>query len=180
MKQALYGLGQSPRAWYHRIDVALLNRCLERSQADPNLYLLQNQGDILLLILYVDNLYVKGSHPQLIDDLALALMKEFAMTNQGTISKYLGVSFVHTLGGLLLHQDPYALFILAVFSFDDCRPSFIPLNEGLQLRRNTGTLAVDTTIYKRLVRKLLYHSYHYLKRYPSFCIFYENGEQSKL
>lgn len=211
LKRALYGLRQSPRAWYHRIDVALHDKGLHRSQADSNLYILEHHGEIVLLILYVDDLYLTGSHPQLIHDLATSFMAEFAMTDLGAISKYLGVHFVHTSGGLLLHQEPYALSILAEFSFLDCRPSFIPLNEGLQLRRDTGTPPVDATMYKRLVGKLLYLTrtrpdisfatnqasrymhepqelhlavvkgiLRYLKRYPSYGIYYVNGEDTTL
>lgn len=131
LKRALYGLRQSPRALYHRIDVALQNMGLVRSRADPNLYLLQNQGDILLLILYVNDLCLIGNHPQLIHDLATALMEEFSMTDLITISKYLGVHFVHTSEGLLLHQAPFALYILDEFCYHDCRPTFIPLNESI-------------------------------------------------
>ncbi|OAE31234.1 hypothetical protein AXG93_3050s1000 [Marchantia polymorpha subsp. ruderalis] len=153
----------------------------------------------------------KWSNSRMIEALATSLMEDFAMTDLGLITKYLGVNFVLHPHGLLLHQESYTLSILEEFSFLDCRPSFIPLNEGVQLRREIGTSPVDSTLYKRLVGKLLYlirtrpdiafatnqasrymheaQELHlavvkgilrYLKRYPSYGIFYDNGEDDNL
>ena len=46
MKKALYGLKQAPRAWY--------------GHADSNLYYKVVEGDTLILVLYVDDLFLTG------------------------------------------------------------------------------------------------------------------------
>lgn len=95
----------------------------------------------------------------MIDTLATSLMKEFAMTNLGLITKYLSVNFVRQPCGLLLRQESYTLSIIDEFSFLECQPRFIPLNEGVQLWRKTMTPPVDSMLYKHLVGKLLYLSH---------------------
>ena len=63
MKKALYGLKQAPRAWYSRIDSSLLSIGFRKSEADPNLYYIVFGGVLLILLLYVDDLFItRGEH----------------------------------------------------------------------------------------------------------------------
>ena len=59
MKKALYGLKQAPRAWYARIDSYLMKLGLIRSEADPNLYFKVEDDKPLILVLYVDDLFLQ-------------------------------------------------------------------------------------------------------------------------
>ena len=45
MKNSLYGLKQSPRAWYSRIDSYLINNGFNRSKNEPTLYVKTKQGE---------------------------------------------------------------------------------------------------------------------------------------
>jgi hypothetical protein len=58
LKKALYGLKQAPRAWYSRIDGYLLGMGFTKSEADPNLYYILVGDDPLILVLYVDDLFL--------------------------------------------------------------------------------------------------------------------------
>jgi hypothetical protein len=60
LKKALYGLKQAPRAWYARIDSYLMSLGFTKSDADPNLYYKVENGCPLILILYVDDLFLTG------------------------------------------------------------------------------------------------------------------------
>jgi hypothetical protein len=57
LKKALYGLKQAPRAWYSRIDGYLMVLNFSKSDVDPNLYYKVVDGDSLILVLYVDDLF---------------------------------------------------------------------------------------------------------------------------
>lgn len=61
LKKALYGLKQTPRAWCGRIDSDLQQLGFIKSDADPNLYSLLVEGELLILVLYVDDLFLIGS-----------------------------------------------------------------------------------------------------------------------
>jgi hypothetical protein len=56
-----YGLKQAPRTWYSRIDTYLLQMGFEKSDVDPNLYYIIRGEDTLILILYVDDLFITGA-----------------------------------------------------------------------------------------------------------------------
>jgi hypothetical protein len=60
-KKALYGLKKAPRAWYSRIDGYLQNMGFTKSEADPNLYFILIGEDPLILVLYVDDLFLTGA-----------------------------------------------------------------------------------------------------------------------
>jgi len=61
LKRALYGLKQVPRAWYEHIDRYLQGMGFVKSEVDANLYYLVVGDDVLILVLYVDGLFLTCS-----------------------------------------------------------------------------------------------------------------------
>ena len=64
--KALYGLKQAPRAWYIKIDKYLSDQGFKRSSSDSNLYITTTNSDIIILVIYVDDLIIIGSLASLI------------------------------------------------------------------------------------------------------------------
>ena len=62
LKKALYELKQAPRAWYQRINTFFASIGLQRSPSDANLYMFSKGGLQMVVILYVDELIIMGSH----------------------------------------------------------------------------------------------------------------------
>ena len=60
LKKALYSLKQASRAWYSRINSHLLSIGFQKSEADRNLYYIVVGGVSLILLLYVDDLFITG------------------------------------------------------------------------------------------------------------------------
>jgi hypothetical protein len=58
LKKALYGLKQAPREWYSRIDGSLESMGFTKSEADSDLYNIFVQTNLLILVLYVDDLFM--------------------------------------------------------------------------------------------------------------------------
>ena len=67
LKKALYGLKQAPRAWYGRIDSFLTSMGFTKSKADPNLYLKVVEDEPVILLLYVDDLFLTGNEKQIME-----------------------------------------------------------------------------------------------------------------
>ena len=93
LNRSLYGLKQSPYAWYNRIDAALRRIGLRCSTSDPNMYYMHQDGETLILMLYVDDLFITGSNDKLIAWLKRFLHTEFDMTDLGKVQRYLGILF---------------------------------------------------------------------------------------
>ena len=67
LKKALYGLKQAPRAWYERIDSFLSTMGFTKSKADPNLYLKVVEDELVILLLYLDDLSLTGNEKQVME-----------------------------------------------------------------------------------------------------------------
>jgi hypothetical protein len=60
LKKDLYGLKQDPRAWYGRIDGFLTSLVFTKSKVDSNLYFKVMNDEPVILLLYVDDLFLTG------------------------------------------------------------------------------------------------------------------------
>jgi hypothetical protein len=60
LKKSLYGLKQAPRAWYGHIDSFLMRLGFTKSKADSNLYFKIMKDELVILLLYVDDLFLTG------------------------------------------------------------------------------------------------------------------------
>jgi hypothetical protein len=90
LKKALYGLKQAPKAWYARIDGYLMSLGFTKSEANPNLYYKVEDGCPLILVLYVDDLFLKGNK-NLVDGCKRELASEFEMKDLGLMHYFLGL-----------------------------------------------------------------------------------------
>eukprot|EP00253_Pinus_taeda_P014274 PITA_14274 len=63
LTKSLYELKQAPRAWYERINSYLMKLGFIRSEVDPNLYFKVEDGKLLILVLYVDDLFLTDADP---------------------------------------------------------------------------------------------------------------------
>ena len=73
LKKALYGLKQAPRTWYDRIDSFLSSLGFTKSKADSNLHYKVEDGNPVMLLLYVDDLFVTGMDGLITESLLLSL-----------------------------------------------------------------------------------------------------------
>ena len=101
LKKALYGLKQGPRAWYLRIDAYLQQLGFEKSEVDPNLYFIVVGEDPLILLLYVDDLFIIGAK-RLISSYKESLASEFEMTDIGLMHYFLGLEVWQEPGHIFL------------------------------------------------------------------------------
>jgi hypothetical protein len=90
LKKALYGLCQSPQAWHERIDVFLQKTSLVFCLADLRLYIFQEDGLILTLAIYVDDLMLIGSHNAKLEWVCDEFCSQFDMSLLGPLALYLG------------------------------------------------------------------------------------------
>ena len=114
LKKALYGLKQAPREWYERIDNYLVKLGFTRSEADPNLYFKVEDEKPLILVLYVDDLFLIGAD-SLIHKCKRELASEFEMNDQG-------LEVWQKPREIFLSQGKYVVKILERFGMMDCKP----------------------------------------------------------
>jgi hypothetical protein len=130
LKKALYGLKQAPRAWYARIDNYLIRLGFSKSHADLNLYYKVVNNATVILLLYVDDLFLTGAE-SLITQCKKELASEFDMKYLGLMHYYLGLEVWQKRGEVFLGQGKYAMKIFQKFGMMDCKSMATPDNMGL-------------------------------------------------
>ena len=90
LKKALYGLKQAPRAWYGRIDAFLMSLEFTKSKANSNLYYKVEGDELMILLLYVDDLFIIGEE-KIINECKKKLTAEFEMKELGMMHYFLGL-----------------------------------------------------------------------------------------
>jgi hypothetical protein len=109
LHKALYGLKQAPRAWNKRIDQFLSQIGFKKCTVEYGVYVkCLEDSSSLIICLYVDDLLVTGSDSNEIEKFKLTMNKEFEMTDLGSLSYFLGMEFVKTSKGMMMHQHKYA------------------------------------------------------------------------
>lgn len=82
------------------------NGGFKKTFADSNVYFQQHQGQILILVLYIDNLYIIGSYTQGIHNLKAQLQTLY----KGLLQKILGVEFLQATQGIVLYLTTNSLY----------------------------------------------------------------------
>jgi hypothetical protein len=90
LKKALYGLKQAPRVWYGRIDNFLTSLGFTKSKVDSNLYFKVMNDEPVILLLYVDDLFLTGEE-KLITECKKRLTSEFEIKYLGLMHYFLGL-----------------------------------------------------------------------------------------
>ena len=90
LKKALYGLKNSPYAWYNRIDRYLTRFGFTKSEANVNLYHIVVEGKMLIIVLYIND-FIITSDEDLIISCKEDLAREFEMKDLGLMHYFLGM-----------------------------------------------------------------------------------------
>jgi hypothetical protein len=83
LKKTLYGLKQTPRAWYSRLDTHLLSLGFNKSMNEVTLYVKHADGHKLIVSVYVDDLLITGDKEQLVEEFKTNMKDTFEMNELG-------------------------------------------------------------------------------------------------
>jgi hypothetical protein len=147
LKKDLYGLKQAPRAWYARIDSYLMSLGFTKSDADPNLYYKVEDGFPLILVLYVDDLFLTRDE-KLIVGCKRELTSEFEMKDLGLMHYFLGLEVWQRPDEIFLNQGKYTIEILQRFGMMDCKSMTTPMVTNMNLLSDSSSYLVDPMMYR--------------------------------
>jgi Reverse transcriptase (RNA-dependent DNA polymerase) len=158
LKKSLYGLKQSPRAWYGRFRRAMLGMRYQRINADHTVFFRRYGGHITMLIVYVDDMIITGDDESEIAQLKAKLDKKFEVKDLGQFRYFIGIEVTRGIKRIVLSQRKYVLDLLTETSMLGCRPVTSPIDAKCKLSTETGE-PVDRERYQRLVGRLIYLSH---------------------
>ncbi|GAA0175181.1 transmembrane signal receptor [Lithospermum erythrorhizon] len=128
LHKSLYGLKQTPRAWFSRIEKHFIKEGFIECASEHTLFTKTGSGGALIIVsLYVDDLIVTGDDEELLKQLKISMVNEFDMTDLGTMSCFL-----------------------------DYKPLSTPSVTGFKIDHDTDGKKIDDTYNEQLVGILMY------------------------
>ncbi|XP_058070005.1 uncharacterized mitochondrial protein AtMg00810-like [Magnolia sinica] len=155
LKKALYGLKQASRAWFDHFSTFLSQIEFSCRHADTSLFIFSRKADLIYLLLYVNDIIITGNNSALLNRFIQQLHAEFALTDLGSLSYFLGLEVSSLPDGLFLSQTKYAHDILARTQLLDCKSVATPMIVSQHLSSDGGPFS-DPTLYCSLVGALQY------------------------
>jgi hypothetical protein len=90
LKKVLYGLKQTPKAWYSKLDIYLQQQGFKKGNADNNIYIKVNQYSTLLNEVYVDDIIFGSDDDRMSKKVFKDMQNEFDVSFLGELSFVLG------------------------------------------------------------------------------------------
>jgi histone deacetylase 1/2 len=112
LQRALYGLKQSPRAWYARLSDQLHELGFTSSKADTSLFIFDHEGVTIYMLVYINDIVLVGSSAIAIECLVQTLAQTFPIKDLGRLDYFLGIEASYTSQGMVLSQHKYVLDML--------------------------------------------------------------------
>lgn len=156
LKKALYGLRQAPRAWNVKLNHILRGLKFLRCSKEPSLYRKEVSNELLVVVVYVDDLLVTGSSLKLIESFKQEMAAKFEMSDLGLLTYYLGIEVLQGEDGIILKQDRYARRILEETGMATCNPTHIPMEMNSKFSKAPDERSVDEKEYRRSIGCLRY------------------------
>ncbi|KAL3749975.1 hypothetical protein ACJRO7_011017 [Eucalyptus globulus] len=156
LKKSLYGLKQSPRAWFGRFSEVVLSFGLSRCENDHSVFYKQSRGGKLFLIVYVDDIIITGDDLVGITELKTYLQQQFQTKDLGKLKYFLGIEVAQSHKGVVLSQRKYVLNLLTETGMLGSKPLDSPMEQGVKLVADGGEILNNPERYRRLVGKLNY------------------------
>ncbi len=158
LMKSLYGLKQSPRAWFGRFSKEVCSLGYQQSNADHTLFFKHRCNKTTILAVYVDDIVITGNDDEEIKYLKRTLAKIFEVKDLGHLHYFLGIEVAYGPQGIYLSQRKYILDLLAETGMLDCKPAATPIEQNHRIVADSGD-PIDKSKYQRLVGRLIYLSH---------------------
>ncbi|RVW27824.1 Retrovirus-related Pol polyprotein from transposon RE2 [Vitis vinifera] len=128
LNKSLYGLKQSPRAWFGRFSQVLRRYGYSQGYADHTMFYKHSvDGKIVMLIVYVDDIILTGDDIDGLEKLKRVLANEFEVKDIGFLRYFLGMEVARTTQGIVVCQRKYTLDLLEETRMLGCKPIDTPV-----------------------------------------------------
>ena len=156
LSKALYGLKQAPRAWNTKLDQVLKGMKFSRCSKENAVYRKEEKDAILIVAIYVDDLFITGNSINTINEFKKGMSSKFEMSDLGKLTYYLGIEVHQGNDGIELKQEAYARKVLQEVGLETCNATKIPMEFGLKVSKAEEEEEIDATKYRRNVGCLRY------------------------
>lgn len=156
LKKVVYGLKQTPRAWYNALKDFLLNIGFKNSLANASLFVLNTGNLFVYILIYVDDIIVKGTTMSALTRVTNLLLAKFSLKDLGELSYFLGMEANRTSAGLHLTQTKYITDLLRKTKMAKVKPVVTPMSSSQSLTLSSSEILKDPSKYRATDGSLQY------------------------
>jgi hypothetical protein len=142
LKKSIYGLKQSPRAWFDKFSKTVVSHGMTRSQANHFVFFKTKIG-IVILVVYVDDIVITGSEKEGIQVLINHLNLSFLTKYLGKLHYFLGIEVARSKVRISLSPRKYTLDILQDTGYLGSKPVATQIESNLKLIPDEGDFVDD-------------------------------------
>ena len=157
LKKVLYGLKQSPRAWFGRF--AKLMKKWDTNQVEEIICCSLSIQRVTTLLIYVDDIIVTGNDKKERQTLKQCLIKEFEIKELGMLKYFLRIKVAYSKQRIFISQQKYIKNLVKETRKLACKPASTPIDPNNNLGKVEEDVAVDREMYQHLVGRLIYLSH---------------------
>jgi hypothetical protein len=168
LTKALYGLKQAPRNWFMTFDKFVCEEAgLARNKMDPCLYYkIHENGEKILLLLYVDDVLIASTSPKLAEELSSKLTRRFKVSMKGPLDVYLGIKIEHMRSECIVYlsQEDYIKEVCKKYGVSPDGTTDTPIQPNWYVNgeeeraqmSNADHAFVDSFPYRQIIGSCLY------------------------
>ena len=149
LRKSIYGLKQSPRAWFGKFTTVVVGHGFSQAQSDHTLFFRHSpENRIAILIVYVDDIILTGDDVSALSSLKAVLAASFEMKDLGTLRYFLGMEVARSSRGICLSQRKYVLDLLSDTHLLLCKPVATPMDPNEKLFDVPDIVPIDKTQFQ--------------------------------
>ena len=127
LRKSLYGLKQSPCAWFGKFSEVIEKFGMQKSKSDHFIFYRNSQASIILLVVYVDDIILTGNDMVGISSLKSFLHDQFHTKDLGMLKYFLGVEVMRNKHEIFLFQWKNVLDLLSETRKLEAKPCQSPM-----------------------------------------------------
>jgi len=138
LHKSIYGLKQSPHAWYAKLSHSLLLHKFTKCSADSSMFIKHTNDSTTIVLVYVDDIIITGNDNAEINNIKRKLKENFDIKDLGKLKYILGIEIAHSDKGLFLSQRKYTLDLLKKTGKLGIKPANTPMDINNKLGPDSG------------------------------------------
>jgi hypothetical protein len=154
--KTLYGLKQTPRAWYKCLMNFLIKNSFRISKADSTLFTRKMDKDLFVCQIYVDDIIFDSTNKFFCDEFGKIMTDMFEMFMMEVLTFFFGFQIKQVKEQTFISQMKYTHDILKKFSTDKAKLIKTPIGTNDHLDLGLSDTSVDQKIYCSIIGSLLY------------------------
>ncbi|GMI69898.1 cysteine-rich RLK (RECEPTOR-like protein kinase) 8 [Hibiscus trionum] len=143
LQKSIYGLKQASRQWFNAFSKVVLQYGFHQSQSDHSLFVHGSDDNMIVLLVYVDDIILAGKNVEHLQDVQAFLHKHFKLKDLGPLKYFLGFEIARNSSGISLSQRKYALNLLEDTDTLASKPADTPITASHKLSLHDGELLQD-------------------------------------